>query len=219
MMAKAPTATTVISPTVRASLPLAAAPSRARRLARTRTKTRVIGVTTPSSTWVLMIRVKRLPGDQHHPGADDELGGEQAEEERGLAEGLGHRPLDAHRLGHRVGGGQGHHRGGQGRGPQQADAEEVSAKRPATGSRALAASAAELQRTGAADDRGGGDDDAHRHEVGEDRPAHRVDPLVLVLLGTDAPVDHGPGRVQLDVGGDGGADRGPRPPTGRPWTR
>ena len=92
-----------------------------------------------------MIRRKRLPGISTTPAPIDDLGGEQAQEQRRLPEGLGHRPFHSDRLGHRVGGRQGHHGRGQRRGAQQADAEQgLGASCPANGSSALAASAAEL---------------------------------------------------------------------------
>ena len=49
-------------PSQRAQGPLAADPRSERRLASTRIKTRVMGVMTPSRTWVFKMRVIRLPG-------------------------------------------------------------------------------------------------------------------------------------------------------------
>src|SRR6185437_16946799 len=60
--ATAATANTATPPTHRATRPLAASPSRLRRLASTRMKMRVMGVITPSRTWVLTMRWIRLPG-------------------------------------------------------------------------------------------------------------------------------------------------------------
>ena len=48
----------------------------------------------------------------------------------------------------------------------------------------------------------------HADDVAEDGAADRVDPLVAVLLGSDALVGDGGGHVELHVRGDGGADEG-----------
>src|ERR1700735_3807057 len=61
-LATAATAVMARPPTQRDTGPLLAEPSRERRLASARIMISVIGVITPSSTWVFRISEKRLPG-------------------------------------------------------------------------------------------------------------------------------------------------------------
>src|SRR5207237_254888 len=70
-------------------------------------------------------RAVMTPTTLRPPGADGDLPGEEPEEQRRLGEPAGHRPLHPDRLGQGVGGRERHHGGGQRRGAEQADGEEV----------------------------------------------------------------------------------------------
>jgi hypothetical protein len=199
------------APSQRAQGPLAAAPRSERRLASTRIRIRVMGVITPSRTWVFRIRVIRLPGHQHHGRPDQDLGGEQAQEEGGLAEARRHRALDPDRLGHGVGG------------RERAPRRPPGPRRPGGPS---------PKSTSAA----GRPPGAGRGRRGRPRSGGPVPPMVapvatMIDMATNAArtaptmastrwkwyssgltplVHHGAGLVQLDVRRDGGADEGHR---------
>ena len=150
--------------------PLAAEPSSERRLARTRIRISVIGVMTPSRTWVFRIRVIRLPGTRTTAAPTRIWTVKMPEEDGGLAEARGDRALHPDRLGHGVGGRQRHDRGGQGRGAEQPEPEEHLGRRRRPPARAPGRPwSAEVSGPGPPDGGAGGHDDRHGHERGQDR--------------------------------------------------
>jgi hypothetical protein len=196
-------------PSQRATGPLAAGPRRERRLASTRISTRVIGVITPSSTWVFKMRVIRLPGTSTTAAPTSDLRGEEPEKQRSLTEAGRHRPLHADGFGHRIGRRQRDDGGGQRRCPEQAETEQDLGRRAGDGAECVGRVGGRCERSR-----------CHRWSapvatmidmatnVGQDRPpTDGIDPLKAVVLRLDPLVHHRAGLVQLDVGGDGGADQ------------
>ena len=161
----------------------------------------------PFRTWASTRSWMRLPGTRAMAAADEDLAGEQAEEQRGLAEGLADAALGAGGLADGVGGRERDDRGGQRAGAEQADREQLGGEPAGDRGERLGGLLGRFQRRADVDRRGGRDDDEDADHVAEDRPGDGVELLAGVVGRADPAVGDRGGHVELHVRGDRGPDQ------------
>ena len=142
------------------------------------------------------------PRDEHDQRADDQHERVDREERPRVAEALVDPRLPAERLADHEGRRSGMIVAARTLAPNSPTANSASASRPATGSRAFAASAADVIVPRRTDRARRGDDDEDRDDVRPDRAADRVGLLEPQLVLGDALLGDGARQVELHVGRD-----------------
>lgn len=145
-----------------------------------------------------------------HRGAEHDLGGEQAQEQWGVAEAAGDGAFHSGSLADRVTGRQRYDCAGQGAGADQTHGEEDFGVLAGDRFEGFGGLGGGVQRTGVANGGDGGDDDRQADDAGEHRPDHGVQLDQPLVLGLRAAVYDTCGGVELHVRADGRADQGDR---------
>src|SRR5581483_1270573 len=155
-------------------------------------------------------------GEQGNGGAEDDQRGNEAIEERRLANIERDATLPAEGLADGEGGGQRQHAGGEHLGAVDADAEELRGEAPGNGRERSSGliGGADLNagsaggESGGIERGGGGNDDEDGNQVREDAAHGHIQADPRQLAGRQPLLHHGVLLIHLHVRGDGGADGG-----------